>query len=61
VFIGPDGLLYVSSDPKFEMGPGPTTGGQVLRFDPNTLAFKDVFIDDSGGVGQLNRPEGLLF
>ena len=61
VVIGPDGLLYVSSDPNFEAGPGPTTGGQVLRFDPNTLAFKDVFIDDSGGVGQLNRPEGLVF
>jgi DNA-binding beta-propeller fold protein YncE len=61
VVIGPDGLLYVSSDPNFEVGPGPTTGGQVLRFDPNTLAFKDVFIDDSGGVGQLNRPEGLVF
>jgi sugar lactone lactonase YvrE len=56
VVVGPDGLLYVSSDPN----PG-GTGGQVLRFDPNTLAFEDVFIDEPGGPGQLNRPEGLVF
>jgi hypothetical protein len=68
--VGPDGLLYVSSDPNFTtvtdpttgLGPGPTTGGQVLRFDPETLSFVDVFINDpAGGVGQLNRPEGLVF
>jgi hypothetical protein len=66
VVVGPDGLLYVSSDPNFTPGTGgmlgaPTTGGQVLRFDPNTLDFIDVFIDDSGGAGRLNRPEGLVF
>jgi hypothetical protein len=34
----------------------------VLKFDPNTLEFKGVFIDDSaGGVGHLNRPEGFVF
>ena len=33
----------------------------MLRFDPNTLKFIDVFIDDTGGVGHLNRPEGLVF
>jgi hypothetical protein len=57
VVIGPDGLLYVSSIPVFP----PALGGQVLRFDPNTLGFIDKFIDDSGGAGQLNRPEGLVF
>jgi hypothetical protein len=33
----------------------------VLRFDPDTVAFRDVFIADSGGAGHLNRPEGLVF
>ena len=57
-----DGLLYVSNSPNFTNAMGPGKGGQVLRFDPNTLDFKDVFIDDSaGGVGHLNRPEGLVF
>ena len=32
-----------------------------MRFDPNTLLFVDVFINDLGGVGKLNRPEGLVF
>jgi hypothetical protein len=63
IVLGPDGLLYVSSDPNFAPGkPGnPTTGGQVLRFNPDTFAFVGVFIDDPGGPGQLNRPEGLVF
>jgi hypothetical protein len=61
VVVGPDGLLYVSSDPNFAASTGPTTGGQVLRFDPDTLAFVSVFINDAGGVGNLNRPEGLVF
>jgi DNA-binding beta-propeller fold protein YncE len=56
VVVGPDDILYVSSDPNLG-----GTGGQVLRFDPITLDFIDVFIDDSGGVGDLNRPEGLVF
>jgi hypothetical protein len=56
VVVGPDGLLYVSSDPVLG-----GTGGQVLRFNPNTLDFIDVFIDDGGGAGRLNRPEGLVF
>jgi hypothetical protein len=61
IVVGLDDLLYVSSDPNFSATAGPTTGGQVLRFDPNTLLFVDIFIDDPGGVGKLNRPEGLAF
>jgi hypothetical protein len=57
VVVGPDGLLYVSNVPAFP----PVLGGQVLRFDPTTLEFKGTFIDDSGGDGHLNRPEGLVF
>jgi hypothetical protein len=36
----------------------------VLRFNPNTLAFVDVYIDDQNPSFQpnhLNRPEGLAF
>ena len=59
--VGADGLLYVSSDPNFAVGSGPTTGGQVVRFDPQTLSFEDVFINEVGGPAQLDRPEGLVF
>jgi DNA-binding beta-propeller fold protein YncE len=57
IVLGPDGLLYVSSS----RNPCTGLGGQVFRFDPETLAFKDVFIADNGGAGQLNRPSGLVF
>mgnify|MGYP005813896721 CR=1 FL=1 len=57
VVIGPDGLLYVSSVLTIP----PQAGGQVLRFNPQTLQFVDVFVDDVGGVGRLNRPDGLVF
>ena len=65
VVIGPDGLLYVSNDPVLG-----GTGGQVLRFNPKTLAFKDIFInirscadptDPISCTPRLNRPEGLVF
>ena len=59
VVIGPDGLLYVSNTPVLG-----ANGGQVLRFDPKTLNFVDVFISDlnpSFDSGHLNRPEGLVF
>lgn len=55
--IGSNGLLYVASVPTFP----PTTGGEVLVFDPETLDFIGAFISDIGGIGQLNRPEGLVF
>ena len=33
----------------------------MLRFDPKTLKFKDVFVSDDGGTGRLDRPAGLVF
>jgi hypothetical protein len=58
--FGPDGLLYVSNRP------GTGLGGDVLRFEFDSLKtgkfiFKDVFIHETGGVGQLNGPEGICF
>ena len=59
VVVGPDGFLYVSNYPDPLNSP---LGGDVLRVDPETGAFdKNIFIRDSGGIGQLNRPEGLVF
>ncbi|MES2925002.1 MAG: hypothetical protein V4819_25830 [Verrucomicrobiota bacterium] len=55
--IGSNGLLYVANVPTFP----PSTGGEVLVFDPETLDFIGAFISDIGGIGQLNRPEGLVF
>lgn len=54
IVVGPDGKFYVS---VFSFD---GTGGQVLRFKSNGK-FDKVFIADNGGVGQLNRPEGLVF
>jgi hypothetical protein len=56
--VGPNGLLYMSNFPDPLNSP---LGGQVLRFDPETEKSANVFINDVGGVGQLSRPEGLVF
>jgi hypothetical protein len=64
VVIGPDGLLYVSNFPDMSTG----LGGQILAYDPETLSFKDIFVDNAtcvapppGKTCDLNRPEGLVF
>ena len=54
VVVGPDGLLYVSTR---DLTTG--LGGTVLRIDADGKV--EVFIDDKGGPGQLNRPDGLVF
>jgi DNA-binding beta-propeller fold protein YncE len=56
VVFGADGRLYVSVRDLKKDG----LGGHVLRFTPDG-SFDTVFIADTGGVGQLNRPEGLVF
>jgi hypothetical protein len=62
------GLLYVSNSPVLG-----GLHGQILRFDPTTKAFRDVFISDvvvkpapialspSSEQSSFNRPEGLVF
>jgi hypothetical protein len=60
VVVGPDLLLYVSNFFGLQR-----TGGQVLRFNPNTGKFF-VFITSTGGAtcgctNELNRPDGLAF
>jgi len=61
VVLGPDGYVYVAKHPNPPPPFGWGLGGQVLRFDANTGAFKDVVISSLGGVGSLNRPVGLTF
>jgi hypothetical protein len=61
IVMGADGLLYVSNFPHPNEAPNLRVGGQVLRFDPKALTFKDVFMTTVGGPGELNRPEGLVF
>ena len=56
VVLGPDGLVYVAVRTLKKDG----LGGGVLRFTSNGK-FRDVFLDDDGGIGHLNRPEGLVF
>jgi sugar lactone lactonase YvrE len=56
ILIGPDGLLYVSNA-------DPATSS-VMRFDPNTGAFIDVFaqLDTMGGAtGMVFGPDGKLY
>jgi hypothetical protein len=60
VVIGPDGLLYVSNAPNGSAAVV-GVGGDVLRFNPSTGKLVDVFFSEPGGVGQLNRPEGICF
>lgn len=60
VVFGPDGLLYISNVPNPPSPVGSGLGGQVLRYDPNKGTF-NIFVDDAGGLGRLNRPEGLVF
>jgi DNA-binding beta-propeller fold protein YncE len=60
VVVGPNGLVYVSNMPNIPVQGAAGIGGQVLRFHQNGR-FKDTFITDAGGVGQLNRPQGLVF
>lgn len=59
VVIGPDSKLYVAVR-NLEF-----CGGSVLRFDPATRKFLDVFItnpvDCHHNVNDLHRPEGLVF
>ena len=55
VVVGPDDLLYVSVR-SLKTG----LGGAVLRFNADG-SFLDVFVEDDGGFGRLNRPDGLVF
>ncbi len=56
IVFGPDGRLYAAVRDLKKDG----LGGNVLRFNADG-SFDKVFIADNGGVGQLNRPEGLVF
>lgn len=67
VVIGPDGKLYVSVvgvlDP--DLAGFDPLAGYVLRFDPNTGNFLDIFAsfqpNSSDCSRHLHRPEGLSF
>jgi len=61
VVFGPDGLLYVSARGcPVSSDPNDALIGYVLRFDPRTNAFVDVFASDAT-ITDLHRPEGLVF
>ena len=55
VVFGPDGALYTAArDLKNGLG------GTIYRFN-KVNGKAEVWIDDKGGIGQLNRPDGLTF
>ncbi|MGU7784627.1 hypothetical protein [Burkholderia sp. PU8-34] len=61
VVFGPDGLLYVSARGcPLSTDPSAPLIGYVLRFNPHTKAFVDVFVSNAT-VADLHRPEGLVF
>jgi hypothetical protein len=65
IVLGPDDLLYVSVAGNLNPGE-PTTdrlSGYILRFNPHTGSFIDVFTSNSaaGCATHLHRPDGLVF
>lgn len=58
---GPDGLVYVSV--VGNLAAGDTSSGYVLRFNPQTGKFVNVFANHAGAgcSVHLHRPEGLVF
>ena len=56
VVFGPDGLVYIAVRSLNKDG----LGGAVLQFQPDGT-YQGALIDDDGGFGHLNRPEGLVF
>jgi sugar lactone lactonase YvrE len=56
VVFGPDGMLYAASPVSLKTG----LGGAIVRFNPDGT-FSDVLVNDAGGFGHLNRPEGIVF
>lgn len=55
VVVGPDGTLCTAArDLKNGLG------GTIFRFN-KVNGKAEVFIDDKGGIGRLNRPDGVVF
>ncbi|WP_109480790.1 hypothetical protein [Paraburkholderia sp. C35] len=59
VVFGPDGLLYVSAR-GCPLNAGDSQIAYVLRFNPHSRKFVDVFASDATVAG-FHRPEGLVF